>query len=46
MQGEYTLTDKQGNRHSLKRLEGSTGSETLGVFIAMDGNQEDQIEAL
>lgn len=25
MQGEYTLTDKQDNRHTLKRLEVSTG---------------------
>ena len=46
MEGEYTLTDKHGNRHPLKRLEVSTGSETLGVFIAMNGNQEAQIKSL
>ena len=46
MEGSYSLTDKKGNRHPLKRLEVSTGSETLGVFIAMDGNQEAQIKSL
>lgn len=46
MEGEYTLTDKHGNWHPLKRLEVSTGLETLGVFIAMDGNQEAQIKSL
>ena len=46
MEGSYMLPDKQGNMHQLKRLEVSAGSETLGFFLAIDGNQEAQIKSL
>ena len=46
MEGTYTLMDKTGQRHLLTRLEVSQGKETLGVFIAMDGNQTNQIAEL
>ena len=42
----YILTDKHENRHAPKKLEVSTGLETLGVFIIMDGNQKAQIKSL
>ena len=46
MQGEYTLQDKEGNNHPLERREVSQATETLGVYIAMDGNDKAQEEAL
>ena len=46
MPGNYTLLDKEGNRHPLARHEVSKATETLGVFIAMDGNSEAQKLAL
>ena len=46
MERTYTLTDKQGQRHPLMRLEFNQGKETSGVFIAMEGNQDNQIAEL
>ena len=34
MPGEFTLTDKNGNRHPFDRLEPSQAKETLGIPIA------------
>jgi Leu/Phe-tRNA-protein transferase len=36
------LIDKHGNRETLKRLEVWQAQKTLGVFLAMDGNQRAQ----
>ena len=46
MEGEFTLLDKEENRVPLKRLEVSEATETLGVFISMDGNHSAQKEEL
>ena len=37
MTGNFTLNDKFGAKHDLKRLEVHEGSETLGVLIAING---------
>ena len=42
MEGSYYLLDKNDEKQDLQRYEVSKGSETLGIFIAMDGNNEDQ----
>ena len=42
MPGDFTLNDKYGTPYPLKRLDVHKGSETLGLFIAMDENQTDQ----
>ena len=42
MPAEFTLTDKDGNRHPLVRLEVSEGRKSLGVYIAVDGNEKAQ----
>ena len=42
----FTLNDKFGTPHPSKRLNVHEGLETLGVFIAMDGNQTDQLNNL
>jgi hypothetical protein len=39
MPGSFTLINKHGNRETLKRLEVWQAQKTLGVFLAMDGNQ-------
>jgi hypothetical protein len=45
--GSLTIRDVSGfNRVQLDRLEVSAARETLGVFIAMDGNQDTQVQAL
>ena len=46
MPAEFTLTDKDGNRHPLVRLEVSEGKKLLGVYIAVDGNEKAQKECL
>ena len=42
MPAEFTLTDKDGNRHPLVRLEVSEGRKSLGVYIAVDRNEKAQ----
>ena len=42
MEGTYHLLDKNDEKQDLKRLKVSKGSETLGIYIAMDGNNFDQ----
>jgi hypothetical protein len=42
MSGSFTLIDKHGNRETLRRLEVWQVQKTLGVFLAMDGNQRAQ----
>jgi hypothetical protein len=45
--GELTIRDVSGlNRVTLERLKVSEARETLGVFIAMDGNQHTQMAEL
>ena len=46
MEGKNTLTDQQGNRYQLRKLEISVDSETLGVFLTIDWNSDDQIKSL
>ena len=43
---EFTLTDKDGNRHPLVHLEGSESQKSLGVYIAVDGNEKGQESCL
>ena len=43
---EFTLTDKDGNRHPLVGLEVSEGRKSLRVYIAVDGNERSQKEYL
>jgi hypothetical protein len=40
MPGSFTLVDKHGNREIPTRLEVWEAQKTLGVFLAMDGNQK------
>ena len=37
---EFILTDRYSIHHVIDRLEPSVGKETLGVPIALDGNQK------
>jgi hypothetical protein len=46
MPGEITIRGVDGVRVTLERLEPSEARETLGVYIAMDGNWREQIQAL
>ena len=46
MEGSYYLLDKNDEKQDLKRFEVSKGSETLGIFITMDGNNKDQRDNL
>ena len=46
MEGSYLLNNQFGHPHNLERLDVSVGRETLGVHIAMDGNQDDQVISL
>ena len=41
-----TFEDKDGNTQTLQRLSTSTASETLGVFLAPDGNSSKQREQM
>ena len=40
------VRDKQNTIHNLKQLEPSTAKEMVGVWLAPDGNQKEQIKAL
>ena len=46
MEANSTLNDKYGNQHNLKRIPVSEACETLGVYLAMDGNQKKHMESL
>jgi hypothetical protein len=46
MPGEITIRGVDGLRVTLERLEPSEARETLGVYIAMDGNWREEIKAL
>ena len=46
MPGQCTLDDKYGNQHHLRQIEVSEAVETLGVYLAMDGNQVKHKEVL
>ena len=46
MPGECTLNDKYGNPHLLQRTSASEAIKTLGVWMAMDGNQKKHKEVL
>jgi hypothetical protein len=43
---KLTMLDSEGNRVNLKQLPVHKGMRTLGVILAPDGNNEDQVEAL
>ena len=40
MQANFTMKDQLGNNHQLQQTEPEDSQETLGIFIAMDGNQD------
>ena len=44
--GEFSIQNKEGIQETLKRYEVSHADKTLAVFIAMDGNEEAEIEHL
>ena len=44
--GEFSLLDHTGASHGINMIEPQITKKTLGVFIAMDGNQEAQKEYL
>ena len=46
MPGACTLNDKYKNPHHLKRIPTSEACETLGTYLAMDGNQTKHKESL
>lgn len=46
MQAQLTLLDRKGEPHNLRQKEFDEASETLGVHIAMNGNQTGLIESL
>jgi len=46
MPGEITLLDRNNIRIPLERLDVSVAAESLGVWIAMDGNQDKQIDIM
>ena len=46
MQVQLTLLGRKGERHNLRRKEFDEASETLGVHIAMNGDQTGLIKAL
>jgi len=46
MPGEITLLDRSGIRIPLECLHVSVAAESLGVWIAMDGNQDEQIDIM
>ena len=46
MEGSYHLLDKYQEEQDLKRLKVDKGSESLGIYISMDGNNIDQKENL
>jgi len=44
--GELSVNDINGNRSTLKRYDVSEAQETLGVFLAPDGNHKAQIKKM
>ena len=44
--GELYVRGVSGNLEHLARLEPSEARKTLGIFLAMDGNNSDQIHHL
>ena len=46
LQGQLTAVDAHGCRDIVKQLDVHETYETLGVFLAADGNQDDEIEYL
>ena len=46
MPGNITLLDKNGDRVPLKRYEVSKAEQSLGVWIAMDGNWKEQLNVM
>ena len=46
MPGEITLLDRNGARIPLERLDVSKAEESTGVWIAMGGSQDKQIEIM
>ena len=42
MPGDITLPDQDGKEYTVSRAEVSTAFESLGVWLALDGNQEKQ----
>ena len=46
MLGDFYLLDKEHTHHPLKQREVSQATETLGVYVSMDGNSSAQKEAL
>jgi hypothetical protein len=44
--GDITIRDVDGTRTGIDRLEPHEARETLGVFLAMDGNNKVQVEEL
>jgi len=46
MPEEITLLDRNGIRITLERLYVSVAAESLGVWIAMDGNQDKKIDIM
>ena len=46
LQGQLTAVDTKGQRDIVQQLEVNESYETLGVFLAADGNQDDKISYL
>ena len=46
MPGNFTLNDKFSTQHTLKCLDAHKGSKMLGVFVAINGNQTNQLNNL
>ena len=46
LQGQLTAVDTKGQRDIVQQLEVNESYETLGVFLAADGNQDDEISYL
>ena len=44
MPGNITLPDKEGARYTVNREETSSANESLGVWLALDGNQKKQLQ--
>jgi hypothetical protein len=44
--GELSVKDLQGNRHKLRRHEVHNAQETLGIFLAPDGNLKAQFNKM
>lgn len=44
MPGNITLPDKDRERYTVNREETSSANESLGVWLALDGNQKKQLQ--